>query len=117
MVVRVELPGVMEKDIGITVTDDVLTITGRREEQSEMTDQGGYLVRESFRGSFERSMSLPAGRSDARAADAPHRVAVRRAEGVGGGALARPLPTRRRARRAVAGPFCLPPCRCAATSP
>jgi len=61
MVVRVELPGVMEKDIYITVTDDVLTITGRREEQSEMTDQGGYLARESFRGSFERSMSLPAG--------------------------------------------------------
>ena len=61
MVVRVELPGVMEKDIDITVTDDVLTITGKREEQSETTDQGGYLVRESFRGSFERSMSLPAG--------------------------------------------------------
>jgi len=59
--VRVELPGVMEKDIDITVTDDVLTITGRREEQSETTDQGGYLVRESFRGSFERSISLPAG--------------------------------------------------------
>jgi HSP20 family protein len=61
MVVRVELPGVMEKDIDITITDDILTITGRREEQTEKTDQGGYLVRESFRGSFERSMSLPAG--------------------------------------------------------
>jgi HSP20 family protein len=61
MVVRVELPGVSEKDIDITVTDDILTITGKREEQMETTDQGGYLVRESFRGSFERSMSLPAG--------------------------------------------------------
>ena len=61
MVVRVELPGVTEKDIDISVTDDILTITGMRAEESETTEQGGYLVRESFRGSFERSMSLPAG--------------------------------------------------------
>ncbi len=61
MVVRVELPGVMEKDIDISITDDILSITGTREEQTETTEQGGYLVRESFRGSFERSMSLPAG--------------------------------------------------------
>jgi HSP20 family protein len=61
MVVRVELPGVTESDIDISVTDDILTITGKRTEEIETTEKGGYLVRESFRGSFERSMSLPAG--------------------------------------------------------
>lgn len=61
MVVRVELPGVVEKDIDVQVTDDILTISGKREQETETTEKGGYLVRESFRGSFERSISLPAG--------------------------------------------------------
>jgi HSP20 family protein len=61
MVVRVELPGVTESHIDISVTDDILTITGKRAEETETTEKGGYLVRESFHGSFERSMSLPSG--------------------------------------------------------
>jgi len=61
MVVRVELPGVAEKDIDVSITDDILTITGKREHETETKEKGGYLVRESFHGSFERSMSLPAG--------------------------------------------------------
>lgn len=61
MVVRAELPGVMEKDIDVQVTDDILTISGKREQETETTEKGGYLVRESFRGSFQRSIGLPAG--------------------------------------------------------
>lgn len=61
MVVRVELPGVAESDIDVSITDDILTITGRREQETESKEKGGYVVRESFRGSFERSLSLPAG--------------------------------------------------------
>lgn len=60
MVVRAELPGVAEKDIDVSITDDVLTVRGRREQESE-SKEDGYVVRESFRGSFERSMSLPPG--------------------------------------------------------
>jgi len=60
MVVRAELPGVAEKDIDVSVTDDVLTVRGRREQESESKEEG-YVIRESFRGSFERSMSLPPG--------------------------------------------------------
>lgn len=61
MVVKVELPGVAEKDIDVSITENLLTISGRRQQDSETTEKGGYLVRESFRGSFERSMSLPPG--------------------------------------------------------
>jgi HSP20 family protein len=61
MVVHVELPGVAEKDIDVSITDDVLTITGKREQETASNEKGGYVIRESFFGSFERSMSLPAG--------------------------------------------------------
>ena len=61
MVVRAELPGVAEKDIDVSITDDVLTVTGRREQEMESREEGGYVVRESFRGSFERSLALPPG--------------------------------------------------------
>jgi HSP20 family protein len=58
-VVRVELPGIAEKDIDVSITDDVLTIHGERAEEHETTEKGGYMVRESFHGSFERSLQLP----------------------------------------------------------
>src|SRR3954469_20980698 len=58
LVVRAELPGARSEDVEITVHQGVLTISGKREEQSE-EERGGYLVRERRSGSFRRSLQLP----------------------------------------------------------
>ncbi len=60
LVVRAELPGVKLEDVDMTVHRGVLTISGKREEQSE-EERGGYLVRERRSGSFRRSLQLPEG--------------------------------------------------------
>lgn len=60
MIVRAELPGVDPKNVDISVTNDILTITGQRAEDKE-AEEKGYMMRESFRGAFERSIALPAG--------------------------------------------------------
>jgi HSP20 family protein len=60
LVVRAELPGARPEDVEITVHQGVLTISGKREEQSE-EERGGYLVRERRSGSFRRSLQLPEG--------------------------------------------------------
>jgi HSP20 family protein len=60
LVVRVELPGARPEDVEITEHQGVLTISGKREEQSE-EERGGYLVRERRSGSFRRSLQLPEG--------------------------------------------------------
>lgn len=60
MVVRAELPGIEPKDVDISVTDGVLHIKGERVSE-ESREEEGYVMRESFRGSFQRSLTLPAG--------------------------------------------------------
>jgi HSP20 family molecular chaperone IbpA len=60
-VVRAELPGVdPEKDVSVTIEDDTLVISARREERSTARDASGY--RSEFRyGSFTRHVRLPRG--------------------------------------------------------
>ena len=59
-VLHADLPGMGEDDVQIELEDNVLTISGeRRLEQS--TSEGGYLRTERARGSFARSLTLPAG--------------------------------------------------------
>ena len=60
LLVRAELPGVKPQDIDVTVTDDVLTLRGRREETTEQ-HEGEYIRKESSYGSFERQVVLPQG--------------------------------------------------------
>src|SRR5919112_2389451 len=60
LVVRAELPGAKPEEVEITLHQGVLTISGKREEQSE-EERGGYLVRERRSGSFRRSIHLPEG--------------------------------------------------------
>lgn len=57
--VTAEVPGVEEKDLEVTVDDDVLTIRGQRQDTRE-DREGGYYRRESWSGSFHRSIRLPA---------------------------------------------------------
>jgi HSP20 family protein len=57
-VVTVELPGLEEKDVEISLEDDVLTIRG--EKHSEHTDEkAGYKHVETIAGRFERRLALP----------------------------------------------------------
>lgn len=56
----VELPGVDEKDIDISLTDDVLVIKG--EKHSEREEEGKtYYFSERAYGAFQRSFRLPGG--------------------------------------------------------
>lgn len=64
VVVRAELPGVRKEDIEISLTGNLLTIKGesKREEKEE---KGDYYRCEISRGSFSRTVSLPAEVNDA----------------------------------------------------
>lgn len=55
-----DLPGVEEKDIALTVTDNVLTLSGERKSESEGSDRN-YRVVERSHGRFTRSFQLPDG--------------------------------------------------------
>ena len=59
-VVRADLPGVRESDLDLSVTGNVLTLSGRREqEQREESDQ--FFAMERSYGTFMRTLSLPEG--------------------------------------------------------
>lgn len=59
-VLEMELPGLEEKDIDLSIRDNVLTIASvdeksKKEEKTEDT----FLIREISKGSFKRSFTLP----------------------------------------------------------
>lgn len=56
--VDVELPGVDEKDVEVTLNDNILTIKGERKHEREEKKKDFHLVERSY-GSFARSLSLP----------------------------------------------------------
>jgi HSP20 family protein len=60
LVVRAELPGVEPENVDISVTDGVLVLKGERTSEESRHDTG-YVMRESFHGSFERRLTLPEG--------------------------------------------------------
>lgn len=60
LLIRVELPGVRQEDVDITLQDGILTISGEHKVDQE-EERGGYHVRERRYGSFRRSMPLPEG--------------------------------------------------------
>ncbi len=53
-----ELPGMTEKDIAVSVVDNVLTVTGEKKEETEKKDTDYYLIERSC-GAFTRSLTLP----------------------------------------------------------
>ncbi len=59
VVVKAEIPGVDKKDLDVSVTGNSVTIKGetRREEKEE---RGDYYRNEIVRGSFARTLALPA---------------------------------------------------------
>jgi len=56
--VKVELPGVKEEDVNVTVAGDTLTIEGEKKAESEVKKKGYYYTETSY-GSFSRSITIP----------------------------------------------------------
>jgi HSP20 family protein len=56
--VKVELPGVKEEDIDVSVAGDMLTISGEKRAESEEKKKGYYYSESSY-GSFSRSVTIP----------------------------------------------------------
>lgn len=58
VVVAMELPGLNEKDIRLSITDGLLTIQGERQGSHEAREAGHYRQERWF-GKFERTLPLP----------------------------------------------------------
>lgn len=58
-IIKAELPGVEEKDIDVTVTNDSITIKGEKKEEKEDKDKNYYYMERSY-GSFCRVIPLEA---------------------------------------------------------
>jgi HSP20 family protein len=58
VVVKANLPGLKAEDVQITVTDDVLTLRGEFQQQTDQ-DEVTYHLLERRSGAFERSVMLP----------------------------------------------------------
>jgi HSP20 family protein len=56
--VTAELPGIDEKNVDLTIADNVLTIRGEKNEEREQKE-GGWQVSERSFGSFVRTVPLP----------------------------------------------------------
>jgi HSP20 family protein len=58
LVVAVELPGVREKDLHLSMTGDVLSLRGQRGTAVEAREESYYRI-ERWSGTFERHVQLP----------------------------------------------------------
>ncbi|MEM7816784.1 MAG: Hsp20/alpha crystallin family protein [Candidatus Aenigmatarchaeota archaeon] len=58
LIIKVDVPGVKQDDIDISISGDVLTIKGERKKEEETKDKN-YYRRERFYGVFSRSLTLP----------------------------------------------------------
>lgn len=56
--VSVELPGIDDKDLDVSITDDALTISGEKREEKEENTRGFYRMERSY-GSFHRRIPFP----------------------------------------------------------
>jgi HSP20 family protein len=56
--ITVEVPGVKEKDINLTLLDGTLTIRGEKRDEHEEKDKHYHRIERSY-GSFQRILSLP----------------------------------------------------------
>lgn len=56
--ISVELPGLDEKDIEVTLSHDMLTISGEKQQEKEDKGKNYYRMERSY-GSFKRSIPIP----------------------------------------------------------
>ena len=57
--VTAELPGIDEKDIDVSLAEDVLTVKGEKRAEKEEKNKNRHVCERSY-GSFQRSFALPA---------------------------------------------------------
>ena len=65
MVLKFDLPGMIERDIAIEIEGRSLTVSGERREEKEDKHEG-YYTRERVIGQFRRSFMLPEGVDESR---------------------------------------------------
>ena len=58
LVLAVEMPGVSEKDVSVSITGDLLTVKGERRSENQVKEQD-LLHMEGTYGKFERVIQLP----------------------------------------------------------
>jgi HSP20 family protein len=58
--ISAELPGLDEKEVEVSVADDMLTIKGEKKEEKEEKAKNYYLSERRY-GAFQRSFQLPSG--------------------------------------------------------
>ena len=58
LVLTLELPGVTERDVSVSITDDLLTVKGERRFENQVKEQDLLHVERSY-GKFERLVQLP----------------------------------------------------------
>lgn len=63
--IEVELPGVEEKDVTVSVNNGYLTVKGEKKTEREVNKDNYHLAERSF-GSFERSLRLPESLDDSK---------------------------------------------------
>lgn len=59
LVVTAELPGVEPKDLELTVVENSLTLSGKRQTEPAGNGEPNYYRRERFNGEFSRTITLP----------------------------------------------------------
>jgi HSP20 family protein len=83
VVVTVELPGITAEDVEVSVEDSTLTVSGKREFASEVTEESYHRIERRY-GSFSRAVTLPpqvdAGMVDARFDDGVLSIEVPKVE-------------------------------------
>ena len=59
-VLRVDLPGMKQEDVTLEIEDNVLTVSGERKHEADLSGSGYRRLERSF-GRFSRAMTLPQG--------------------------------------------------------
>lgn len=77
IVITAELPGLEEKDIDVSLEDNVLRIKGEKKQESETKEEDYYKMERAY-GAFHREIALPADGLDIKKAEASFKNGVLR---------------------------------------
>lgn len=58
VILSMELPGISEEDIEVNISQDVLTVSGEKKQETEENEKGWYRMERHY-GSFKRAIPLP----------------------------------------------------------
>ncbi len=57
--IKADVAGIEDKDLNVTIQDNIMTISGQRNEEKKETRNRGCVISERRMGSFSRSVSIP----------------------------------------------------------